>query len=97
MIVSFRNDATADIFDGTRSAKARRLLPVNLWAIAARKLDQLNHVTEIEDLNIPPGNRLAALSGDREGQYSIRINNQFRICFQWTSDGPAYVEVVDYH
>ena len=104
MIQSFCNDATQDIFDATqdifdgiKSAKARRLLPLTLWAVAFRKLDQLNHASDIGDLRIPPGNRLELLSGDRAGQYSIRINEQYRVCFDWTSEGPTNVEVTDYH
>jgi proteic killer suppression protein len=65
--------------------------------MARRKLDQLNAVVSIESLRIPPGNRLEALSGDRAGQYSIRINEQLRICFVWTDEGPEQMEIVDYH
>lgn len=64
---------------------------------ALRKLRQLEIVGNLNDLRIPPGNHLEALSGDREGQYSIRINGQFRICFSWTPMGPQDVEIVDYH
>lgn len=62
-----------------------------------RKLAILNRASIINDLRIPPGNRLEALKGDRIGQYSIRINDQYRICFVWTADGPCEVEIVDYH
>ena len=62
-----------------------------------RKLDQLDSAEALDDLRIPPGNRLEALKGDRQGQYSIRINEQYRICFVWTESGPAEVEIVDYH
>jgi len=68
-----------------------------LWRVATRKLDQLDSVDFLIELRIPPGNRLEALSGDREGQHSIRINQQYRICFIWTNEGPAEVEIVDYH
>ena len=62
-----------------------------------RKLAMLNRATRLDDLKVPPGNRLERLRGDRVGQYSIRINDQFRICFIWTSLGPREVEIVDYH
>ena len=74
MIESFRNQATEDIFDGKNSKIARKLCPLNLWATARRKLDQLNTVKSLDELTIPPGNRLEALKGDRKGQHSIRIN-----------------------
>lgn len=81
MILSFKNQATEDIFDGTDSKIARKACPQNLWSIARRKLDQLNAVTSLDDLTIPPGNRLEALKGEGVGQYSIRINQQYWICF----------------
>jgi len=62
-----------------------------------RKLDQLNQAAGLTDLQAPPGNRLESLRGDRRGQHSIRINDRYRICFQWTPDGPEDVEIVDYH
>jgi len=64
---------------------------------AVRKLDMLHHARDLNDLRVPPANRLEALAGDRRGQHSIRINDQWRICFTWTKEGPANVEVVDYH
>ncbi|MEE8538794.1 MAG: type II toxin-antitoxin system RelE/ParE family toxin, partial [Woeseiaceae bacterium] len=64
---------------------------------AARKLDQLDSVEEVQELGVPPRNRLERLSGKRKGQYSIRINEQYRICFVWSDDGPLGVEIVDYH
>jgi proteic killer suppression protein len=97
MILSFADEATEDIFDGRKSRKARQCLPQKLWKIAQRKLDQLNRVTELGDLRIPPGNALETLRGNRKRQHSIRINQQYRICFRWTADGPADVEIVDYH
>ncbi len=97
MIVSFKNQATEDIFDSKNSKVARKLCPPNLWSTARRKLDQLNAVTSLEELTIPPGNRLEALKGDRKGQHSIRINQQYRICFTWTQQGASEVEIVDYH
>jgi toxin HigB-1 len=97
MIISFKNQATEDIFDGNNSKAARKLCPQNLWSIACRKLDQLNAVTSLDELAIPPGNRLEALKGDRKGQHSIRIDRQYRICFIWTTTGIQDVEIVDYH
>ena len=69
----------------------------SLWKIAARKLDQIDFVSALRELKIPPGNMLEALSGARKGQHSIRINDQYRICFVWTKLGPDRVEIVDYH
>ena len=97
MIRSFKNKATEDIFNGVNSKNARNLCPQTLWRVAFRKLDQLDSVEVLDDLRIPPGNRLETLKGDREGQYSIRINDQYRICFVWTETGPSEVEIVDYH
>ena len=97
MILSFANKATEDVFDGVNSAEARKLLPRELLKIALRKLDQLNAADRLDDLKAPPGNRLELLKGDRKGQYSIRINDQYRICFVWTTEGPDLVEIVDYH
>ena len=97
MIVSFRDRATEDLFDGASSKAARKRLPSALWKNAQRKLDLLNHAADVNDLRVPPGNRLEALRGDRAGQHSIRINGQYRICFRWTDAGPEEVEVVDYH
>jgi len=79
------------------SKAARKACPAILWPIAARKLDQLDSVTSLEELKVPPGNRLEMLSGNRRGQYSIRINDQYRICFSWGKAGPTGVEVTDYH
>ena len=97
MIVSFANQATEDIYDGKNSAEARRILPRNLWNIAVRKLDQIDASVSLDDLRVPPGNRLEALKADRIGQYSIRINNQYRICFVWNETDASQVEIVDYH
>jgi proteic killer suppression protein len=72
-------------------------LAQSIWRIAARKLEQLDSVIAHDELRIPPGHRLEALSGDRQGQHSIRINEQVRICFVWTESGPDAVEIVDYH
>lgn len=97
MIESFENKGTEDIFNAVNSKEARNLCPRDLWQIAFRKLDQLDAAMEILDLRVPPGNRLEALKGGRKGQHSIRINNQYRICFTWTDSGAEEVEIVDYH
>ena len=97
MIQSFFDQATSDIFNGASSRLARRKLPQNLWRVAQRKLDQLDSAETLNDLRVPPGNRLEALYRDRSGQHSIRINDQYRVCFRWTEHGPEQVEVVDYH
>ncbi len=97
MIRSFANQGTEDVFDGKNSKIARKLCPRDLWNIAFRKLDQIDSVGNLDDLRVPPENRLEMLSGDRQGQYSIRINDQYRICFDWNDGGADNVEVVDYH
>jgi proteic killer suppression protein len=97
MIVSFGDEGTEDIFNGVNSKSARKICPEMLWKAAGRKLDQLDSVTALSDLRIPPGNRLEALSGNQKRQHSIRINEQYRICFVWTDRGPDQVEIVDYH
>ncbi len=71
--------------------------PLWLWTVARRKLAQLNAVVSLQSLAYPPGNRLEMLSGARRGQHSIRVNDQYRICFNWTNGGPTVVEIVDYH
>jgi len=97
MIRSFADKGSEDIFNGIDSKLARKKCPGHLKSIAFRKLDQLDSVVMLPELRIPPGNRFEALRGNREGQYSIRINEQYRICFSWTELGPIDVEVVDYH
>jgi proteic killer suppression protein len=97
MIRSFKNSGTEDIFNGKSSPSARKVCPPSLWKQAGRKLDLLDSVTTLDELRVPPGNRLEGLKGDRKGQFSIRINNQYRICFVWTDAGPDEVEIVDYH
>ena len=97
MITSFADQATSDIFNGMESKLARKRLPMELWKSASRKLDQIDSVVILDELKVPPGNRLEKLRGDRDGQMSIRINDQYRICFTWTPTGPAQVEIVDYH
>lgn len=74
-----------------------KICPGNIWNIVARKLDQLDSVVSLNELRVPPGNRLEELKRDRKGQHSIRINDQYRICFKWTEAGPKDVEITDYH
>lgn len=97
MIVNFKNQATEDIFNGIVSKAAQKVCPASLWKIARRKLELLDSVIALDELKVPPGNKLEALLGNRQGQYSIRINIQWRICFVWTTSGPADVEIIDYH
>ncbi|HEX8394297.1 MAG TPA: type II toxin-antitoxin system RelE/ParE family toxin [Longimicrobium sp.] len=97
MIQSFFDRGTEDIFDGEDSLAARRSCPRAIWAVARRKLYQVHGVTRLESLRAPPGNRLEKMEGDRAGQHSIRINNQYRVCFIWTEVGPERVEIADYH
>ena len=97
MIRSFKNQGAEDIFNGVNSKFSRRTCPQSIWRIASRKLDQLDSAESIAELRLPPGNQLEALSGDRTGQYNIRINNQFRVCFIWQDSQPDQVEIVDYH
>jgi len=85
------------VFDGADTSAARRTCPGNLWRAAGRKLDQINRVRELRELAIPPGNHLERLRGNRSGPYSIRINDQYRICFQWESGNAYEVEITDYH
>jgi len=96
MIHSFKNKGTEDIFNGKNTKDARKICPSNLWKVAVRKLDQMDSIINLEELKIPPGNRFESLSGDRRNEHSIRINDQFRICFLW-KDGVNLVEIVDYH
>ncbi len=93
MIVSFRSSETERIWRGQFS----RTLPHDIQQTALRKLRMLNNAKMLGDLAVPPNNRLEALKGRRAGQHSIRINQQWRICFVWTQGGPDHVEIVDYH
>lgn len=97
MIKSFRDQGTEAIFNRVNSKEARRTCPESIWGVARRKLDQLNAVITLRSLAIPPGNELELLKGKRVGQHSIRINQQFRVCFVWAEDGPTSVEIIDYH
>jgi toxin HigB-1 len=92
MIVSFRDAETKALANG---ARVRRF--AGFESVARRKLRQLEVAGRLEDLRVPPGNRLEALKGSRAGQHSIRINHQFRICFRWRRAGPEDVQIVDYH
>lgn len=92
MIVSFADEDTAYLFAGKR---VRRF--VNIAAVAERKLQQLDSAVTLDALKVPPGNRLEALLGDRKGQHSVRVNDQFRLCFVWLPDGAHQVQIVDYH
>lgn len=93
MILSFRSRETEKIWHGDVS----RQFPVVIQHAARRKLRMLNNARRLDDLRAPPGNRLEALKGDRKGQHSIRINDQWRLCFTWSDAGPDNVEIVDYH
>jgi toxin HigB-1 len=97
VIQDFGDRATEDFYNGIPSKVARNRVPQNLASVAHRKLDMLNAAHSLQDLTVPPANRLEALKGDRKGFHSIRINDQYRIVFKW-SDGHAHeVEIVDYH
>ena len=93
MIAGFRDKETELVWRGLFS----RRLPQDIQKTALRKLRMLNNAKRLQDLAVPPNNRLEALKGERYGQHSIRINDQWRICFVWTEGGPADVEIVDYH
>ncbi len=93
MIRSFRDKTTEAVFNG----EGPKGCPADLVKVARRKLRYLNAAGDLGDLRSPPGNRLEALARDRKGQHSIRINDQFRLCFVWTPEGPAEIEIVDYH
>jgi proteic killer suppression protein len=93
MIRSFKSKETEKIFNRERSQK----LSSDIQQVALRKLRMLNRAVTLQDLRVPPANRLEKLSGDRMGQHSIRINDQWRICFEWVDDDAQNVEIVDYH
>lgn len=92
MIKTFKCADTEALFNRQRVARF-----VNFEAVARRKLEQLNQAGQVEDPRVPPGNRPEALKGDRAGQYSIRVNDQFRVCFRWVGADAEDVEIVDYH
>lgn len=93
MIRNFKDKETQKIFERQRSSK----LPSDIQQVALRKLRMLNRSQTLQELRIPPANRLERLSGDRDGQYSIRVNDQWRICFDWQDGYAMNVEIVDYH
>jgi len=94
VIKTFADKSTEEFW---RTGKSQAMPPANLRKVAKRKLAMVDSATQLEDLRVPPGNRLERLRGDREGQHSIAVNDQYRVCFQW-QDGDAYdVEIVDYH
>ena len=93
MIRNFRDKTAEAVFNG----ESPKGFPADLVKVARRKLRYLNAAHDLDDLRSSPGNRLEELAGDRKGQHSIRVNDQFRVCFVWTSEGPAEVEIVDYH
>jgi toxin HigB-1 len=96
LIASFRGRGTEDVFDGNDTKASRKVLPSELHERGGKVLDQLHAAVSLKSLSLP-GLRLEKLKGDRAGQYSVRINDQFRICFRWTDAGPEDVEIVDYH
>jgi proteic killer suppression protein len=97
MIVSFRNEGTCDVFFSSDTRRARTTCPPTLWLAARERLDQINTANRLSELAERRGNRLKALQGDRFGQFSIRINAQYRVCFRWASGDAEDVEIVDYH
>jgi toxin HigB-1 len=97
VIVTFADEGSEDLFLGVDSRMARRACPRALWPVVYRKLDQINRVRELQELRVPPGNRLEPLRGDRQGFFSIRVNEQYRICFRWEDDDAYEVQITDYH
>ncbi|WP_119389283.1 type II toxin-antitoxin system RelE/ParE family toxin [Taklimakanibacter lacteus] len=93
MIKSFKNKVTEAAFNG----QAAKGFPANILEVARRKLRMVHRAARLEDLKVPPNNRLERLRGDRDGQYSIRVNDQYRICFRWVDNNAEEVEFVDYH
>jgi len=96
MIASFGDKATEDLYHGLQSARVRRI-PRQIWRVACRKLDMIEYAEALRDLVVPPGNRLEALMGDMAGFHSIRVNDQWRVGFQWREGVAHAVSVVDYH
>jgi toxin HigB-1 len=97
VIVSFADQGTEDVYNGVDSKDARKICPGDIVRTAVRKLAQLNQAVKLEDIRVPPGNRLEKLRGDREGRYSIRVNDQYRVCFAWSDSGAEEVQIIDYH
>ncbi|MEW5800355.1 MAG: type II toxin-antitoxin system RelE/ParE family toxin [Bacteroidota bacterium] len=96
MIINFLDKTTEDIFNGSDTKQARRI-PSIIWKIAVRKLDLLNAAHGLMDLRIPPSNRLEALKGIYNGKHSIRINDQYRVVFEWSEGNAKDVQIIDYH
>lgn len=96
MIVSFGDPATEALYHGSADRRTRRF-PQGIVKASLRKLDMLAAAVQLQDLRVPPGNRLEALKGDHKGEHSIRVNLQWRIVFRWTPQGPAEVRLIDYH
>lgn len=93
MIRRFKDKVTAAVFEGL----CPKGFPAQIFVVTRRKLEALDAAEQLHDLTVPPSNRLERLKGDRKGQHSIRINDQWRVCFRWTANGPIDVEIVDYH
>ena len=96
MIRSFADDSTREVWNGVNSKAARRI-PKALWPVVRRKLDQIDTVTKLDDLRVPPGNRLHALEGDRAGYHAVRVNDQYRIVFRFDGEHANDVRCTDYH
>ena len=96
MIGSFADEGTEDIYHGVRSKKAAKI-PADIVSVALRKLDMINSATKLEDLRVPPNNRLEKLAGNLAGFYSIRINDQFRVIFRWSDGVATDVAITDFH
>ena len=97
MIRSFRDAGAEDIFNGADTKRARKACPLTLWKVARRKLELLDSARTLDDLRVPWANHLEALKKERAGQHAISLNAQYRACFVWTEEGPAEVEIADYH
>jgi proteic killer suppression protein len=97
VIASFKDKGTEDVFDNEDTKAARKICPREIWKVAQRKLAMIEAAAMITDLRMTPGNALEKLKRDRAGQQSIRINDQYRICFVWTEKGAEDVEITDYH
>jgi toxin HigB-1 len=97
VIISFRNRGTEDIFHRVDSREARSVCPLSVWSVARRKLEQLDQARSVGDLKQPYGNRLELLKKERAGQFAVRINDRYRVCFWWTEAGAEDAEITDYH
>jgi len=97
VIVSFRDKGTEDVYDGEDTKAARRTCPSEILGVDCRKLDMINAAAKLGDLRVPRSNHLEKLGKDRVGQHSIRINDQYRVCFVWGEQGAEDVEITDYH